>query len=103
MLAASLTSAIIKLMCEFNRPYPVPFGQHPDDFHHHPTSRVLPHEAWVQREAALPEDEVAAIRRAVEEAAAADADVHLRRDMGTRALIISLEPGPGPNVRIFEH
>lgn len=92
-------------MCEFNRPYPVPYGQHPDDIHGRlqPEIIVRPPEAWAQREATLPDYEVAVIHQAVQEAAATGTDVHLYRKIGSPFLGLALEPGSGPRVKIWEH
>ena len=90
-------------MCEFNRPYPVPFGQHPDDIHGRPEIVVRPPEAWARREAQLPQAEVAVIHQAVQEAAATGWDVHLYRKLGSSFLGLAFEPGEGPRVKIWEH
>lgn len=94
-----------KAMCEFNRPYPVPFGQHPDDIHgrHQPEIKVLPPDAWAQREAKLPPAEVAIINHAEQEAATIACDVHLYRKVGSPFFGVALKPGTGPTVKIWEH
>ncbi len=103
MFAITLAICNYKDMCEFNRPYPVPFGQHPDDIHGRPDIIVRSPEAWAQREAELPQDEAAVIEQAVQEAAALAADVHLYRKLGSQFLGVALEPGNGPTVKIWEH
>lgn len=90
-------------MCKYNRPYPVPFGQHPDDYLPRPEIQVLPPDAWTRRAAELKEGEAAVIAHAVQEAAEIRADVHLYRSLASPLLGISLEPGTGPNVKIWEH
>jgi hypothetical protein len=91
-------------MCEYNRPYPVPFGQHPDDaFPKSLEPRVLPPEAWQQRLAELAVNEGAIVGQAIQDAAAIACDVHLYRSPTTTVFGISLEPGIGPNVKVWEH
>jgi hypothetical protein len=90
-------------MCEFNRPYPIPFGKHPDDYGSMPEIFVRPPAAWVKRAAELPENEQVVIENAVQEAAALKGDVHLYRALASPFLGISIEPGDGPNVKIWEH
>lgn len=94
---------IIKYMCEFNRPYPVPFGQHPDDIHGRPEIIVRTPEAWARRQAELPPAEVSMISQAEQDAAAIGCDVHLYRKIGSSFIGLALEPGTGPNVKIWEH
>ncbi|MES2876144.1 MAG: hypothetical protein V4678_01610 [Patescibacteria group bacterium] len=90
-------------MCEFNSPYPVPFGQHPDDIHGRSKIIVRSPDAWAMREAELPQDEVDIIDQAVQEAAAITADVHLYRKLGSPFFGLAFEPGDGPTVKIWEH
>ena len=91
-------------MCEYNRPYPVPFGHHPDDaLPLSIESRVLPPDVWKQRLAELAVNEGSIITQAIQEAATLACDVHLYRSPATPILGISLEPGVGPNVKVWEH
>lgn len=90
-------------MCEFNRPYPVPFGQHPDDYGRTNEIRVLPQSSWQKRLAEMSLSEVEVVNQAEQEAAALRADVHLYRSAESSFLGVSLEPGTGPNVKIWEH
>lgn len=103
MLAIGRTICNNKAMCEFNRLYPVPFGQHPDDIHGRPEIIVRSPEAWARREAELPQEESAVIDQAVQEAAATASDVHLYRKIGSPFLGLAFEPGDGPTVKIWEH
>ena len=91
-------------MCEYNRPYPVPLGHHPDDaWSLSIEPRVLPPDAWKQRLAELAVNEGAIVTQAVQDAAAIACDVHLYRSPTSPVLGISLEPGVGPNVKVWEH
>jgi len=103
MLAKAICTCNNLAMCEFNSPYPMSFRNRSDHVQPRSEPTVLPPDSWSQRESELPADEASAIQRAVEEAAAIGADVHLRRAMGSQALEISLSPGTGPNVKIWEH
>lgn len=90
-------------MCEYNRPYPVPYGHHPDDAM--PITlepRVLSPEAWQQRLAELAVNEGEVVSQAIEDAAAIACDVHIYRSPTTTVLGISLEPGTGPKVKVWE-
>ena len=89
-------------MCEYNRPYPVPYGQHPDD--RRPSEiQVMPPTAWAQRLAELATSEAFVIKQAIQDAAEIAADVHVHRSRISPILGISLEPGEGPTVKIWEH
>jgi hypothetical protein len=89
-------------MCEYNRPYPVPYGQHPDD-RRIPEIQIQSREAWQRRLGQLPLSHIEVINKVEQEAAATQADVHLHRSKSSSFLGISLEPGTGPNVKIWEH
>ncbi len=92
-------------MCEYNRPYLVPYGQHPDDRLGPRSTEIVvrPASAWQRRLAQLPMNEVQVINQAEQDAAAIAADVHLYRSPTSPFLGVSLEPGTGPNVKIWEH
>jgi hypothetical protein len=105
VLAMGETICNNKTMCEYNRPYLAPFGQHPDDIYggHQPEIIVRSPEVWAEREAALPRGEAAVIEQAIQEAAVIAADVHLYRKVGSPILGLALVPGKGPTVKIWEH
>jgi hypothetical protein len=65
--------------------------------------RVLPTDAWKQRLAELAVNEGAIVSQAIEDAAAIACDVHVYRSPTSPVLGISLEPGSGPNVKVWEH
>ncbi len=90
-------------MCEYNRPFDVPYGQHPDDYYGPAPITVLPPDAWARRASELTPDEATIIEQVVQDAASIAADVHLYRSLASPLLGIALQPGDGPTVKIWEH
>lgn len=94
-------------MCEYNRPYPVPFGQHPDDIMRTSaftfTNELPSSGQWSERAKHLPEDESSLIAQAVEEGAKIAHDLEIYRYFGTKIIGLAFVPSYTENVRIYEY
>jgi len=90
-------------MCEFNQRLVYP----PQSCHSERPLYDVPVEAppspWADRAAQLPEEEVATIANALEEAAEIRCDVHLYRRVGSQFLGLALKPSQYDRPMIIEH
>lgn len=86
-------------MCEFNRPYPMRPGTHPDD--RCPRLAGIPSGPWPPQGADPALVEIVA--ELEQQAAALHGDIHLYRRRGSLYVGVAIMPGAGPAVRIWEH
>ncbi len=103
MLAKAIRICNNAIMCEFNQRMVMP----PHSYHDiSPLSTQTieePISPWATRAEQLPEDEVAVIKRALEEASALECDLHLFRKTGSRFLGLALKASAYDRSMIIEH